>query len=232
MKTIMSIQERLFSMRDEKYANFNARLIPNIPKECIIGVRAPLLRSLAKEYKESAEAEQFLNSLPHKYHDENMLHAFIISQIRSYNTAVKATDVFLPYIDNWAVCDSLSPKVFATNKEQLLKKITCWISSEHIYTCRFGIITLMRHFLDTDFKPEYLKLVAEIHSSEYYINMMIAWFFATALAKQWDDTIIYFEQSRLDTWVNNKAIQKSCESRRITKEKSKYLKKFKIPKTR
>lgn len=221
------ITEKLYELQDKEYAEFQAKLTPGIPKEDFIGVRVPEVRKLAKEYKKDEEADKFIKSLPHRYYDENMLHGLLISEIKDYDECIKAVDDFLPYVDNWAVCDIMSPKVFIKHKTELLEKIKEWISSEKTYTCRFGMEMLMSHYLDKDFKAEYLKLPAEVHSEEYYVNMMTAWFFATALAKQWDDTVPYIENGVLDIWVHNKTIQKARESLRITPDRKEYLKALK-----
>lgn len=221
------IQERLFALQDEKYGDFQSKLIPGLPREQVIGIRMPAMRKLAKEFAKEEEAATFLKQLPHTYYDENVLHALLIASIKDYDACMEAVEAFLPYIDNWAVCDCLSPKVFGKHKAELLQKIRLWIPSTHIYTCRFGMGMLMRWFLDEDFQPEYLEMPAAVRSEEYYVNMMTAWFFATALAKQWDAAIPYLEQSRLDPWTHNKAIQKARESYRITPEKKEYLKTLK-----
>lgn len=227
-KGVSMIQERLFALRDEKYREFQRSLIPGLPRENIIGIRIPVMRKLAKEFVKEPEAAVFLKQLPHTYYDENILHALLIAEIKDYDTCMEAVEAFLPYIDNWAVCDGLSPKVFGKHKAELLEKIRLWIPSEHIYTCRFGIGMLMRWFLDEDFQPGYLELPAAVRSEEYYVNMMTAWFFATALAKQWDAAIPYLEQNRLDPWTHNKTIQKARESYRITTEQKEYLKRLKV----
>lgn len=222
------IQERLFALRDEKYREFQRSLIPGLSKEKIIGIRIPVMRKLARKFSEEEEAAAFLKKLPHIYYDENILHAFLIAGMKDYDACMEALEAFLPYIDNWAVCDSLSPKVFGKHKTELLQKIRLWIPSGHTYTCRFGMGMLMRWFLDEDFRPEYLEMPAAVRSEEYYVNMMTAWFFATALAKQWDAAILYLEQKRLDVWTHNKTIQKARESYRITTEQKEYLKRLKV----
>ena len=222
------IQERLFALQDEKYREFHRSLIPGLPRENIIGIRIPAMRKLAKEFVKEPEAIVFLKQLPHTYYDENTLHALLIAEIKDYDACMEAVEAFLPYIDNWAVCDGFSPKVFGKHKAELLEKIRLWIPSEHIYTCRFGIGMLMRWFLDEDFQPGYLELPAAVRSEEYYVNMMTAWFFATALAKQWNAAIPYLEQNRLDPWTHNKTIQKARESYRITTEQKEYLKRLKV----
>ncbi len=223
-----SIKDELFKLQDIKYRDFQTKLIPNINIANVIGVRTPELRSYAKELVKSNNYELFLNDLPHKYFDENQLHAFIISEIKDYNECVSHVNKFLPYIDNWATCDQMSPKVFKKHKEELLKEIKVWIKSKKPYTIRFGIDKLMQLYLDEDFKEEYLKLVSNIKSNEYYVNMMRAWFFATALAKQYDTTIKYIEDRKLDTWVHNKTIQKAIESYRITEKQKEYLRSLRI----
>lgn len=223
-----SLQQRLFKMRDEKYAAFQAKLTPGIPSESFIGIRVPILRAFAKEFIKEPEHEAFLKHLPHNYYDENMLHGLILSLLKDYDKCIEMTDAFLPYVDNWAVCDIMSPKVFAKHKEDLLQKINTWSKSSHTYTCRFGLEMLMTHFLDKDFKPEYLEIPAIVKNEEsYYVNMMIAWFFATALAKQWDASLPYFTNNRLSTWCHNKTIQKACESFRITPEQKAFLRTLK-----
>lgn len=224
----MNFTEELFLLKDESYGDFQAKLTPGIPRELFIGVRVPEVRKLSKKAIKAPECEAFIKSLPHKYYDENMLHGLIVSEMKDYDECIKATDEFLPYVDNWAVCDIMSPKIFKKNKDRLLDKIKQWIASDKTYTCRFGIEMLMSFYLDDDFKPEYLEFPAKVHSEEYYVNMMIAWFFATALAKQWDETVIYIEEQRLDKWVHNKTIQKARESNRITDEQKEYLKKRRV----
>lgn len=223
----MEILHRLFEVQDKEYAEFQSKLMPTIPKEKIIGVRVPAVRKLAKQYIKDEESSSFLKNLPHKYYDENMLHGLLISEIKDFELCINEVDRFLPYVDNWAVCDIMSPKIFKKNKEKLIKKINCWTKSSKTYTCRFGIEMLMSHYLDEDFKSEYLEIVANIHSKEYYVQMMIAWFFATALAKQWEATVPYIVNNKLDKWVHNKTIQKARESYRITTKQKDYLKNFK-----
>lgn len=218
------IRERLFALKDETYGDFQSKLIPGLPREQVIGIRMPVMKKLAKELVNREEANGFLKQLPHMYYDENVLHALLIALIKDYDACMNEVETFLPYIDNWAVCDCLSPKVFQKHKEELLEKIKLWIPAKHTYTCRFGMGMLMRWFLDEDFQPEYLELPAAVRSEEYYVNMMTAWFFATALAKQWDAAIPYLEQNCLDVWTHNKAIQKARESYRITPEQKAYLK--------
>ena len=223
----MDIQEKLFALQDVKYADFQSKLTPTIPREKIIGVRIPLARKLAKQYIKEEESKDFLKAIPHEYYDEDILHALLISEIKNFDLCVDLLDEFLPYVDNWAVCDIMSPGIFKKNKKELINKIREWTKSDMTYICRFGIGMLMSHYLDDDFKAEYLDIPASVHSEEYYVNMMIAWFFATALAKQWDATVPYIEKGRLDVWTHNKTIQKARESYRITEEQKEYLKSLK-----
>ncbi|AMD95948.1 DNA alkylation repair protein [Leptotrichia sp. oral taxon 847] len=220
----MEIQKELFLLQDKEYAKFSNKLSPNVAQDTIIGVRIPEIRKLAKKLIKNNEYQDFLKELPHKYYDENLLHGAIISDIKNFDNCIELLDIFLPFIDNWAVCDTISPKIFKKNKVELIKKIKEWTNSDKTYICRFGIEMLMTHFLNEDFKKEYLEMVANIHSKEYYVNMVISWFFATALAKQWDSTVVYLENDKLDVWVHNKTIQKARESFRITKEQKDYLK--------
>lgn len=222
------IQKRLFEIQDESYADFQSKLVPTVNREKIIGVRVPDCRKLAKEMKNSDEVGEFLSSLPHEYYDEDILHALLLTQINDIDECIKAVDDFLPFIDNWAVCDILTPKIFKKHPELVLTKIKEWSNSKETYTCRFGLEMLMSFYLDENFKSEYLEIPARIKSEEYYVNMMIAWFFATALAKQWNDTVKYFQAPVLDKWTHNKAIQKARESYRITPEQKEYLKTLKI----
>lgn len=223
----MDLRDELLALQDPAYGDFQAKLTPGIPRELFIGVRVPEARKLAKRAIKEPAAAEFLQELPHAYFDENMLHGLLLSEIKDYDTCITEVDRFLPYVDNWAVCDIMSPKIFQKHKAQLLGKIKEWAASEHTYTCRFGLEMLMTHFLDGDFQPEYLVIPADVHSEEYYLRMMQAWFFATALAKQWEASLPYLEQQRLDPWVHNKTIQKARESYRITPEQKAYLKTLK-----
>jgi hypothetical protein len=223
----MNIREELFALRDEGYAAFQQKLIPGVPAERVIGVRVPELRKLAKRYYKDSEHRQFLQALPHAYYDEDLLHALLIAEEKDFARCLEETEAFLSFIDNWAVCDILSPKVFAKHKEELLERIRIWAKSEKTYICRFGIGMLMQHFLDADFDAAYLEIPAAVQSEEYYVNMMLAWFFATALAKQWEATIPYLENKRLARWTHNKTIQKARESYRITAAEKEYLKRLK-----
>ena len=220
------LQNRLFELKDEKYADFIATLTPALQRERFIGVRVPQLRSLASEFEKSGEYESFIHSLPHSYYEENLLHSILLGRIKDYDTTVKLVEEFLPYIDNWAVCDTLRPKVFAKYKSRLYPLVLKWIESEKTYTCRFGLDMLMTYFLDDAFAPEQLEIPTKVESEEYYVRMMIAWYYATALAKQWNATIPYIENRRLPDWTHKKTIQKACESRRITPEQKEYLKKY------
>lgn len=219
-----AITDSLMELKDEEYAGFHRKLIPNIPPEKVIGVRTPALRKLAKQISRESFCRDFLEELPHFYYDENQLHGFIVSDIKDFDECIEKLEAFLPYIDNWATCDQTSPKIFKKRKEDLMPYIYKWLESNHTYTIRFGIGMLMQHFLDEEFSTEYLDMVSGIQSEEYYVNMEIAWYMATALAKQWDATIPYIEQRKMDVWVHNKTIQKARESYRITKEQKEYLK--------
>lgn len=220
----MEICQILFSMRDEGYAAFQAKLVPTVAPDRIIGVRVPLLRRLARDGFGTPAFDAFLAHLPHGYYDENMLHALLIGCMRDYDAAMDAVDAFLPYVDNWAVCDSLLPRVPASRKADYLCRIRGWIASRDTYTCRFGIKALMTDFLDADFDRAYPEWPAGVHSDAYYIRMMVAWYFATALAKQWDAVLPYLQHRRLDDWTHRKTIQKAMESYRISPAQKAYLK--------
>ncbi len=222
------ISEELFALQDTEYQVFQSKLMPTIPPETVIGVRTPLLRKLAKELAGTPQAEHFLQSLPHRYYEENNLHAFLIEQIRDYDTALAETERFLPYINNWATCDCFCPKVFAKHKEELLISLRRWLGSDQTYTVRYAMGMLMRYYLDEDFQPEYLAWVAGVHSEEYYLNMMRAWYFATALAKQPDAALPWLTDRRLDVWTHNKTIQKAAESYRIPPEMKQQLRELRI----
>lgn len=224
----MDIVKELYNMQDKAYGDFHARLVPTLQRETLIGVRVPDIRRLAKKLKDSPEGKEFMKCLPHKYYEENMLHGLLISQIKDYAECVKELDAFLPFVDNWAVCDSVSPRCFEKNKEHLIKDAERWISSERTYTCRFGIGVLMSHFLDGDFDESYAEAVANIRSGEYYVDMMVAWYFATALAKQWDKIIPYLENCRLSEQTAKKTVRKALESYRITPEQKQYLRTLKF----
>ena len=219
----MNITEQLLSMQDEAYKQFHCKLMPTVDSDTVIGVRVPMLRKLAKELYGTAEAEAFLSELPHKYYDENNLHAFLIAQINDYNSCIAEVERFLPYINNWATCDGLSPKIFKKHLPELLEHIKVWLASDETYTVRFAIGMLMQFYLDDAFDLQYSDMVAAVKSEEYYVNMMIAWYFATALAKQYDAVLPYLENHKLDIWTHNKTIQKAIESYRITDDQKKYL---------
>ncbi len=219
---------KMYDLRDLKYRDMQIKIIPTINPESVIGVRTPDLRGIAKDFLKAGDYKDFLEELPHKYFEENQLSAFIISGIKDPGECMEELERFLPYVDNWATCDQMSPKIFKKHKEELLSHIKQWIDSERTYTIRFGVGMLMEHFLDDDYDPLYPDMVAKIRSEEYYVNMMIAWYFATALAKQYESILPFIEEKRLDDWTHNKAIQKSLESRRITEEQKLYLKSLKV----
>lgn len=221
---IKAVQARLWDMQDLSYREFHSKLIPTVPLETIIGVRTPALRKFAKDFAKTPEAAEFLQALPHQYYEGNNLHGFLIETMKDYRQTILALDAFLPYVDNWATCDLMRPNVFRKHLPELLTQIQIWMASEHPYTVRFGIEMLMTFYLDREFQPEHLDWVAAIHSKEYYVNMMIAWYFATALAKQWDAALPYIQQCRLESWTHRKTIQKAVESYRISDEQKAYLK--------
>ena len=225
-----AITSELFRLQDINYRDFQAKLIPTVKADAIIGVRTPALRSLAKELLKSDEssAKDFIEILPHKYFDENQLHAFIISETKDFSTCISQVEAFLPFIDNWATCDQLSPRIFKKHRHELLPFIKRWILSEHTYTVRFSIGMLMQHFLNEDFDISYAEMITTVRSDEYYIKMMIAWYFATALAKQYDAILPFIEKECLEPWTHNKAIQKACESFRISDSQKEYLRTLKI----
>lgn len=218
------IQKHLFELQDMAYRDFHSRLMPGIDKETIIGIRVPVLRKYAKSIAGTELSEKFIKELPHRYYEENNLHMMLITGIKDYDRCISEIERFLPYIDNWATCDFPAPKCFENHKEDLLPVIKRWIASSGTYTIRYGIGMLMRLYLDADFDPEYVRIVAEVKSDEYYVNMMIAWYMATAIAKQWDVVIPYIEEHRMPDWVHRKTIQKAVESYRITDEQKRYLK--------
>lgn len=222
------IRAELLELQDMEYKDFHAKLIPTVVPENIIGVRTPQVRKLAKKWAKDPEIGEFLAQIPHRYYDENNVHAFVVEQIKDYEECLEHTERFLPYIDNWATCDMMSPKVFGRHRVQLLEPIGRWMASGDTYTVRYGIGMLMRFYLEEDFRPQYLQWVAQVVSQEYYVNMMRAWYFATALAKQYEAAVVYLEEKRLDGWTHNKAIQKACESFRVTAEQKKYLRSLKV----
>lgn len=222
------VREKLFELQDPEYRDFHAKLMPTVDTERIIGVRTPELRKFAREFAKTSDAAGFLKALPHRYYEEDNLHGCLITGMKDYGTCIEKLDEFLPYVDNWATCDMISPKVFKKHLPELYEKIKEWISSGQTYTVRFGIGMLMSFYLDDAFSPEYPELVSGIRSEEYYVNMMVAWYFATALAKQYDIILPYMEKRSLDRWTHNKAIQKAVESRRITDGQKAYLKTLKV----
>ncbi len=222
------VQGKLFELQDLKYRDFHAKLMPTVSKERVIGVRTPVLRKFAKEFGKTKEAEEFLKQLPHEYYEEDNLHGFLIAGMKDFDRCIEELERFLPYVDNWATCDLLSPKIFKKHLQELLVKIRVWTVSEHTYMIRFGVGMLMSFYLDEAFELEYPEMVSGIRSDEYYVNMMIAWYFATALAKQYEAVLPFIENKRLDKWTHNKAIQKAVESYRVTDEKKAYLKTLKI----
>ena len=228
MQETECIRAELFRLQDERYRAFHSALIPTVPKEKVIGVRVPALRKLAKRLAGTPQAEAFLQELPHFYYEENDLHAFLVEAIRDYSEALRATEKFLPYIDNWATCDCFCPKAFAKHKEELLVHIRCWLDAGEVYTVRYGMGMLMRYYLDDAFRPEYLAWVAGVQSEEYYLNMMRAWYFATALAKQPDAALPWITEKRLDVWTHNKTIQKAVESCRIPDEMKRQLRALRV----
>ena len=226
MAELTKLQKQLFELQDLKYRDFHSKLMPETDKETVIGIRTPVLRKFAKEFAGTSEAEAFLRQLPHRYYEENNLHMMLITGIKDYEKCMEEIQRFLPCIDNWATCDYPAPKCFARHKDQVLEEAKRWISSGETYVIRYGIGMLMRLFLDEDFSSEYLEMTAAVQSQEYYVNMMIAWYFATALAKQWDAAVPYIEQHKLSDWVHRKTVQKAVESYRITPEQKEYLKGF------
>lgn len=221
------IRKELKKLQDKGYRDMQVTIIPTVEADSIIGVRTPALRQLAKELSKREDVSKFLEDVPHKFFEENQLHAFILSGMKDAESCIRLVDEFLPYVDNWATCDQMSPKVFKKHKQLLLEYVDKWIRSDHTYVKRFAIGMLMEHFLDEDFKTSYLTKVSKIRSEEYYVNMMIAWYFATALAKQYDAALPFIEKQKLDKWTHNKSIQKAVESYRITPEQKEYLKTLK-----
>lgn len=224
------IRQALFDARDEGYAEFQCKLIPDVKPEYFIGVRTPELRSMAKSLAKDKDIGAFLDELPHRYFDEYQLHSFIICEIKDIDRCLEEVERFLPYVDNWATCDQLSPKIFKKHKDKLLERIKVWIDSDRTYTVRFAMEMLMSHFLDDDFDISYPRMVAAVRSEEYYIRMMQAWYFATALAKQYETVLPFITEKKLEQWTHNKAIQKATESRRITPEQKDFLRSLKFKK--
>ena len=229
MNSKNSLIKELFALQDKEYRDFTAKLIPNVDKEKIIGIRVPILRKFAKEfYKDKSVVEDFFSDLPHHYYEENLLHGFLIEQIKDFQSAVEYTETFLPFVDNWAVCDVFSPKIFQKYPKETYEYIPKWIKSYKTYTIRYAVGLLLSIYLDEHFQKEMLQLVSEVKSEEYYVNMMLAWYFATALAKQYEATVPLIEAKTLPLFVQNKTIQKARESRRISTETKEYLLKFKL----
>ena len=220
----MTLYDRLTEVRDDAYREFQIKLVPNIAPESIIGVRTPQMRAIAKEIYSSSDRDEFLSTLPHKYYEENLIHFFVLAMMKDFDECIRGVEIFLPYVDCWPVSDQATPKAFKKDHTKLMPYIEKWIASEHIYTARFGLRMLMNEYLGADFKEEYLELAASKKGEDYYLKMMIAWYFATALAKRYDETLPYFENHRLDEWVHKKAIQKAVESYRVTDEHKEYLK--------
>ncbi len=218
------ITEKLISLSDKEYKKFHCSLMPTVDTNAVLGVRVPLIRKYAKEINKTQMANSFIKELPHKYYEENNLHAFLIEKISDYDVVIEELNKFLPLVDNWATCDMMSPKIFSKHKEKLIEQIKIWITSKHTYTVRYGIKCLMQHFLKDDFKEEYLQLIANIKSEEYYVNMMIAWFFQEALTKQYDSAVVYLEKGLLSPFVHAKTISKANDSLRISEETKTYLK--------
>ena len=224
----MDIRKILFDNQDIKYRDFHSRLMPTVRKETVIGIKVPVLRKIAKNIKNTREACEFMKKLPHEYYEENNLHAFLIAEIENFDECISELELFLPFLDNWATCDSLRPKCFKSNTDRLLSCVYKWLESDKPYTVRFAIEMLMVYYLDEHFSKEYLDTVSKIKSDEYYVNMMIAWYFATALAKQYNSVFPFVKSRVLPPWVHNKTIQKAMESYRITDEQKIHLKALKI----
>ena len=225
-----TLQKQLFELQDLKYRDFHSKLIPGYNKENIIGIRTPILRKFAKEYAKTEDSKSFIKDLPHTYYEENNLHMQLISDIKDYERCLVEVKRFLPYINNWATCDMLAVKVVKKHLDTFIDEVYRWMESDHAYTIRFGISMLMRYYLEDTFQMEYPDKVAQIRSEEYYVNMMRAWYFATALAKQYDKILPFIEKQKLDVWTHNKTIQKAIESYRITPEQKEYLRGLKIKK--
>lgn len=228
MSITEEIRKALFDNQDTGYRDFHAKLMPTVDKETVIGVRTPVLRALAKEFAKREDVGEFLRELPHKYYEENNMHGMIIEAYKDFDEFSEAIEVFLPYVDNWATCDLLKPKSYKKNRQKLIPYIEKWLQSDQVYTRRFAIGMLLAHFLEEDFDEKYLQRVAAIRSDEYYINMMIAWYFAEALVKQYDTAVKYLQTQTMDRWTHNKAIQKAIESFRITTEQKTYLRTLRI----
>ncbi len=225
--TTKQLREQLYSLKDEQYKSFQSKLIPSINPDTMIGVRTPQLKKIATAMVKEAKYQEFLKELPHAYFEENQIHGFIIAQIKDWKECVKEVNYFLPYVDNWATCDQLNPIIFKAYRSELLPEIFGWLKAKEEYTVRFGIKMLMDHFLEEDFSISYPTMVSRVVREEYYIRMMVAWYFATALAKQYHLILPFFTEKRLEVWVHNKALQKAVESQRISGKKKEYLKTLK-----
>ena len=221
------LQKQLFELRDEGYKEFHSKLMPTVDKNAVIGIRTPVLRRFSNNFSKTQEAKAFLKELPHRYYEENNLHAFLIEKIKDYDELIKELNRFLPFVDNWATCDMMKPEILKNHKDKLVSEIDRWLQSEAVYAVRYGIICLMTYYLDGDFKREHFDKIIAVESEEYYINMARAWYFATALSKQYAQAVQVFENRKLDKWTHNKAIQKATESYRISSEHKQYLKTLK-----
>ncbi len=226
--TVKDIEKILFEHQDKEYGDFHAKIVPTIPRKTIIGIRSPEYKAIIKQIKDDPVVPKFLNSLPHKWYEENYLHAQLINKMKDYGECIAALERFMPYINNWAVNDTLNPACFKKHRDDLIGRVQTWMKSEETYTRRCAMKIFMANFLDDDFRPEYLDLPADLRSDEYYVNIMTAWLFAEALTKQWDAAVKYIEDKRLDTWTHNKAIQKACESFRVSDERKEYLRSLKV----
>ena len=227
MEPVQEIQDRLFALQDPEYRLFQSRLMPTVDPARVIGVRTPDLRKLSRELAGTEQAAAFVRQLPHDYYEENNLHGLLIASLRDYGETVAALESFLPHVDNWATCDLLHPRAFDKCPEALPDQLFRWLQSDGTYTVRFAMGMLMSLYLDEAFRPRYADWVAGVKSEEYYVNMMAAWYFATALAKRWDDVFPYLTDHRLPVWTHNKAIQKAIESRRISPEQKQILRSLK-----
>ena len=228
MDTLTFVRTELQALADQNYREFNSKLMPTVEKSTVFGVRTPVLRKFAKEFFKDPSSKEFLTALPHKYFEENQLHAFLVEQIKDFDRCILAVEAFLPFVDNWATCDCFSPAVFKKEPDRLLPYIKKWLTSSHVYTVRYGVVMLMRYFLDERFDPKYLKLVAEVPTEDYYLSMAVAWYFATALSKQYDAALPYIQDRLLDKATHNRAIQKAVESFRISEKHKAYLKTLRI----
>lgn len=228
MDTLTFVRTELQALADQNYREFNSKLMPTVEKSTVFGVRTPVLRKFAKEFFKDPRSSEFLTALPHRYFEENQLHAFLVEQIKDFDRCILAVEAFLPFIDNWATCDCFSPAVFKMEPDRLLPYIEKWLTSSHVYTVRYGVVMLMRYFLDEQFDENYLKWVAKVPTNDYYLSMVVAWYFATALTKQYEVTLPYIQNCLLDKATHNRAIQKAIESLRISEKHKAYLKTLRI----